>query len=346
MRAPATRGPVSTELLAALGRNDFPDHLPTLESAADAALRATEDILYDDDLQLALLCLYELHYSGIEGVDDRWEWHPALMTVRSRIEAAFEDRLRTGVERNGLEFGGDVSSDRTPSSPQGVAEARSGWPRAGTGPPCPTSWPGRPPWTRPASSWPTGPSTSSRRPTRTPGRSPGCPAGQVRAWWKSRPTSTAAAGPDGCTRSFSPGPCGALGLDPAFGPTWTVPAITSPRSTPCRLFGLQRRLRGAIVGHLAIYEMTSSIPNAYARGFRRLGFDAVTDSSTSMWRPTRSTSRSPAGTWPAAGRADPALAPDVFFGAAAVLRSTTSRGAAVAPGARAAPRCARRCPGP
>jgi hypothetical protein len=39
-------------------------------------------------------------------------------------------------------------------------------------------------------------------------------------------------------------------------------------------FGLHRRLRGALVGHLAAFEMTSSLPNrAYGRGFRRLGFE-------------------------------------------------------------------------
>ena len=38
------------------------------------------------------------------------------------------------------------------------------------------------------------------------------------------------------------------------------------------MFGLHRRLRGAIVGHLALFEMTSSIPNRrYADGLRRLG---------------------------------------------------------------------------
>jgi hypothetical protein len=37
---------------------------------------------------------------------------------------------------------------------------------------------------------------------------------------------------------------------------------------------LHRRLRGAIVGHLALFEMTSSIPNRrYADGIRRLGFE-------------------------------------------------------------------------
>ena len=40
------------------------------------------------------------------------------------------------------------------------------------------------------------------------------------------------------------------------------------------LFGLHRRLRGALVGHLAALEMTSSLPNRrYAAGLRRLGGD-------------------------------------------------------------------------
>jgi hypothetical protein len=39
------------------------------------------------------------------------------------------------------------------------------------------------------------------------------------------------------------------------------------------LFGLHRRRRGAIVGHLALFEMTSSVPNRrYANALRRLGF--------------------------------------------------------------------------
>ena len=38
------------------------------------------------------------------------------------------------------------------------------------------------------------------------------------------------------------------------------------------LFGLHRRWRGAIAGHLAAFEMTSSLPNRlYGDGFRRLG---------------------------------------------------------------------------
>jgi len=42
------------------------------------------------------------------------------------------------------------------------------------------------------------------------------------------------------------------------------------------MFGVNRLWRGALVGHLAMFEMTSSIPNGrYARGHRRLGGDEV-----------------------------------------------------------------------
>jgi hypothetical protein len=66
----------------------------------------------------------------------------------------------------------------------------------------------------------------------------------------------------------------AMGLDPAYGAYLDrLPAHTLATVNLMSLFGLNRRLRGAIVGHLALFEMTSSLPNArYARGIRRLGF--------------------------------------------------------------------------
>jgi hypothetical protein len=53
-----------------------------------------------------------------------------------------------------------------------------------------------------------------------------------------------------------------------------VPAATLATNNLMSLFGLHRRYRGALLGHLAAYEMTSSLPNrAYANGLRRLGGD-------------------------------------------------------------------------
>jgi hypothetical protein len=66
----------------------------------------------------------------------------------------------------------------------------------------------------------------------------------------------------------------ALGLDPTYGAYLDViPGITLATVNQMSLFGLHRRWRGAIVGHLALFEMASSIPNRrYGDGIRRLGF--------------------------------------------------------------------------
>ena len=51
-----------------------------------------------------------------------------------------------------------------------------------------------------------------------------------------------------------------------------VPGVTLLSTNVISMFGLHRRWRGALVGHLAMFEMTSSVPNArYAQGHRRLG---------------------------------------------------------------------------
>ena len=55
-----------------------------------------------------------------------------------------------------------------------------------------------------------------------------------------------------------------------------VPAVTLATNNLMSLFGLHRRLRGALLGHLAAFEMTSSLPNRrYGNGLRRLGLDEV-----------------------------------------------------------------------
>ena len=88
------------------------------------------------------------------------------------------------------------------------------------------------------------------------------------------------------------------------------------------MFGLNRRLVGAIVGHLAAFEMTSSIPNRfYGDGLRRLGFgDDVTDYFDEHVEADavheQIAGRDLAG---ALAEDEPALLPDIMFGAAACL---------------------------
>jgi hypothetical protein len=52
---------------------------------------------YGDDLQLALYLLYELHYRGFEGVPDDREWDPDLLALRRPLEQRFLRALRADV---------------------------------------------------------------------------------------------------------------------------------------------------------------------------------------------------------------------------------------------------------
>jgi hypothetical protein len=47
-----------------------------------------------DDAQIALWAAYELHYRGLDDVDDTLEWHPELLRVRRRLEHDLERELR------------------------------------------------------------------------------------------------------------------------------------------------------------------------------------------------------------------------------------------------------------
>ncbi|MFI8260822.1 MULTISPECIES: iron-containing redox enzyme family protein [unclassified Streptomyces] len=60
--------------------------------ATGAALKADP---WGEDLHLALYVLYELHYRGFEGVDDEREWDPDLLRLRQALETRFLHALRT-----------------------------------------------------------------------------------------------------------------------------------------------------------------------------------------------------------------------------------------------------------
>jgi hypothetical protein len=114
----------------------------------------------------------------------------------------------------------------------------------------------------------------------------------------------------------------ALGLDSRYGAYVDhLPAVTLATVNLMSLFGLHRRLRGAIVGHLALFEMTSSIPNRrYANGLRRLGFD---DDATAFYDEhvvADAVHENVAAVDLAGGlaRQQPELAADVLWGAAAL----------------------------
>jgi hypothetical protein len=67
-----------------------------------------------------------------------------------------------------------------------------------------------------------------------------------------------------------------LDLDPRYGAYLDMlPAVTLSTVNLVSMFGLHRRLLGALVGHLALFEMTSVGPmSRYSRALARLGFGA------------------------------------------------------------------------
>jgi hypothetical protein len=58
---------------------------------------------YGLDLQLALYVCYELHYRGFDGINPRWEWNPALLHTRARLEEAFMSAVRHDVGQIGTD---------------------------------------------------------------------------------------------------------------------------------------------------------------------------------------------------------------------------------------------------
>jgi len=104
---PAPRGPISDRVIAAL-RQD-PAAARRLDPDLSAVLPVA-DPLRDEDFQLALWVLYELHYRGFEGVDERWEWHPDTLGGRAELEAVLERGLR-GATRELLSVVADEDAD-------------------------------------------------------------------------------------------------------------------------------------------------------------------------------------------------------------------------------------------
>jgi len=267
MRLPTPRGPLGEALLRALRREPGP--VTEAQEAAEAAVAAASDVLADDDLQLSLLLLYELHYRGLDGVDEAWEWQPDLLRLRAVVEGAFEAALRAAVPV-------PATSARTATE---VAAALFELTAADTGP-----------------------SVSryvAKRATDTQAREfvvqrsvyhlkESDPHSWALPRLTGRPKSAlielqadeyGGGRPGHIHAELFAGTMRALGLDDADGAYLdAVPAVTLASLNVMSLFGLHRRLRGAITGHLAAFEMTSSIPcRRYSTGFRRLGYgDDVT----------------------------------------------------------------------
>ncbi|KOT46981.1 MULTISPECIES: iron-containing redox enzyme family protein [Streptomyces] len=94
VRRPPARGDLSAAVVSALERPPGTVRLP------DARTVAAADP-YGDDLHLALALCYELHYRGFDAVPDTWEWDPELLRFRASLEKGFLDALRADLPRPG-----------------------------------------------------------------------------------------------------------------------------------------------------------------------------------------------------------------------------------------------------
>ena len=294
---PEPRGAVTELLLHALVRPVAPLEAPLVDAAGE------------EDLQLALYLCYELHYRGLPGVDDRWEWAPSLLALRAELERRFEDALRrevpvpeTGVPVD-LALRAIEDADDAPSLSQhlerhGTLEHylefvahRSAYQLKEADP---HSW-----------------------------ALPRLTGGPKAAMVEIQADEYGGGDPDRIHAVLFARAMDALGLDSRYGAYVDhLPAATLATVNLMSMFGLHRRLRGAIVGHLALFEMTSSIPNRrYANGLRRLGYGGdATRSTTSTSSPTRCTRTSRRSTSPAASPARTrTLEPDILWGAAALI---------------------------
>ncbi|HWJ81069.1 MAG TPA: iron-containing redox enzyme family protein [Nocardioides sp.] len=88
---PTPCGPLSEGVVRALtaAPEEHPRPAPEREEAATVT-----DPLGDRDFQLALWMLYELHYRGFPGVSPDLEWDPLLLAARAPLERAFEAAVR------------------------------------------------------------------------------------------------------------------------------------------------------------------------------------------------------------------------------------------------------------
>ncbi len=322
MKIPAARGPVSTALFSTLAELPGTDGsaLEGLHRTVAGHLPETLDIIGDDDLQLTLFCLYELHYSGLEGVGDEWEWAPELIRVRQLLEKPFEAALREAAAAAAgdldLPAGPGVTSDA-------VADILFGLAARDTGP------------------------SLSRYVARK------ASLGQLKEFLihksiyqlkeadphtfaiprlSGRPKAAlveiqadeyGGGRPERMHSALFARTMRGLGMEDGYGAyVDAVPAVSLAAVNLMSLFGLNRRLRGAITGHLAIYEMTSSQPNRlYGRGFRRHGFDTDVTHYFDEHVEADAVHEQIAGRDLAGGlvEAEPHLLADVLFGATAVM---------------------------
>ncbi len=252
---PPSRGPLTEALFAALIGGGSAPQLPGPVSV---------DVLGDEDLQLALYCAYELQYRGFEGVDERWEWDLSLLSLRSAIEAVMEEQLRAAL----------------PPFPQGAPVGRvvdELWSMANAGGPSLSGWLVEHGTHRHAAELAVHRSAYQLKEADPHTWAVPRLAGEAKAALVAIQFDEYGGGEaQAMHASLFADTMTSLGLDSTYGAYLDrIPGVALATTNLISLFGLHRRLRGALVGHLALFEMTSVGPmGRYARWMRRLGVPA------------------------------------------------------------------------
>jgi hypothetical protein len=296
---PAPRGPLSDFLIDRL--TGEPGPLP-------GAPAAEGDPIDGEDAALALYLCYELHYRGLAGVSEDWEWEPALLGLRRDLERPFLDRVR--------ELAGPVVlGDDVPTRLHEILAAHDG--------PSLSTY-----MAEQASLEQLLEYTVHRSPYQLKEADP-------HSWALPRLSGAAKAAlveiqadeyGDGvqkdmhaelfalCMRE--------VGLDDTYGAYLDlVPAPTLSTVNLVSFFGLHRRWRGALVGHLAVFEMTSVEPmGRYSVALRRHGFGPWARLFYDTHVVADAHHQSVAARDLAGGlaREEPELAADILFGAQAI----------------------------
>ncbi|MHC2998257.1 iron-containing redox enzyme family protein [Microbacterium sp. HJ5] len=313
LHAFAPRGPLSATTLAVLMNDDVAHRRDAMVGASRDAVLASDDPATDEDIQFTLFLLYACSYGSLEWIDPEWEWHPALIEARGILESAFEASLRRSVDVP------DVPEPRSAAIAQALFDLTAPSP---------------------------GPSLSrflAKEATLEQAREfliqrsiYTLREADPHSWAIPRLTGRAKAAlveiqsdeygggnPDRVHAEIFARTMRGAGLDATYGAyVDVVPAVTLASLNAMSMFGLNRRLLGAIVGHLAAFEMTSSLPNrSYGDAFRRLGFGPdVTDYFDEHVEADavheQIAARDLAGSL---GEERPELLPDIMFGAAACL---------------------------
>lgn len=311
-RLPTPRGPLSEAVFAALAGPSGALEQPARGWSSSGLVG---DALHGEDEALTLYCLYELHYRGFAGVDERWEWEPSLLALRRELESDLETQLRKQVDAV-APTGPPPGADEIAAALESVIAEPSGRSMSGY---------------------------LAERGTLAEFRE----FAIHRSLFQLKeadphslaiPRLSGAAKAalveiqadeygDGVTRDMHQNLFGvtmaALGLDPSYGAYLDlVPATTLATVNIASMFGMHRRLRGALVGHLAVFEMTSVEPmSSYAAALRRLGLPSGARHFYEVHVVADAHHRNVASHELAAGlvAAESSLAADVLFGAHSIM---------------------------